>query len=202
MFRYIIFCWLILAGCAGSGTQFSLPVTQRTYHDLLEEYISCTGKGKIDSQGTIHGALTFTFISQHDSSFLQFKDPLGRKALLMWLTPQNVTARNLIHHKQYTYAQILEFFPFLQVVEPEHITEILWGVQPDYEKKFNNAGMSDEQSIHLNFEKNDLDNESNALVGATFIDDNSFQSVKIRINGRTRTQTHLNLKKVWKLLQI
>jgi hypothetical protein len=202
MFRYIIFCWLIFAGCAGSGTQFLLPVTQRTYHDFLEEYISCTGKGKINSQGTIHGALTFTFISQHDSSFLQFKDPLGRKALLMWLTPQNVTARNLIDHKQYTYAQILEFFPFLQVVEPEHITEILWGVQPDYEKKFNNAGMSDEQSIHLNFEKNDLDNESNALVGATFIDDNSFQSVKIRINGRTRTQTHLNLKKVWKLLQI
>ena len=202
MFRYIIFCWLILAGCAGSGTQFSLPVTQRTYHDLLEEYISCTGKGKIDSQGPIHGALTFTFILQHDSSFLQFKDTLGRKALLMWLTPQNVTARNLIGHKQYTYAQILEFFPFLQVVEPEHITEILWGVQPDYEKKFNNAGMSDEQSIHLNFEKNDLDNESNALVGATFIDDNSFQSVKIQINGRTRTQTHLNLKKVWKLLQI
>ena len=202
MFRYIIFCWLIFVGCAGSGKQFLLPVTQRTYHDLLEEYISCTGKGKIDSQGPIHGALTFTFISQHDSSFLQFKDPLGRKALLMWLTPQNVTARNLIDHKQYTYAQILEFFPFLQVVEPEHITKILWGVQPDYEKKFNNAGMSDEQSIHLNFEKNDLDNESNALVGATFIDDNSFQSVKIQINGRTRTQTHFNLKKVWKLLQI
>ena len=77
MFRYIIFCWLILAGCAGSGTQFSLPVTQRNYHDLLAEYISCTGKGKIDSQGPFLGALTFTFISQHDSSFLQFKDPMG-----------------------------------------------------------------------------------------------------------------------------
>ena len=202
MFRYIIFCWLILAGCAGSGTQFSLPVTQRNYHDLLAEYISCTGKGKIDSQGSFQGALTFTFISQHDSSFLQFKDPLGRKALLMWLTPQNVTARNLIDHKQYTYGQILEFFPFLQIVEPEHITKILWGVQPDYEKKLNNTEMSEKQSIHLNFENNDLDNESNALIGATFSDDNSFQSVKIRITGRTRTQTHINLKKVWKLLQI
>lgn len=202
MFRYIIFCWLILAGCAGSGTQFSLPVTQRNYHDLLAEYISCTGKGKIDSQGSFQGALTFTFISQHDSSFLQFKDPLGRKALLMWLTPQNVTARNLIDHKQYTYGQILEFFPFLQIVEPEHITKILWGVQPDYEKKLNNTEMSEKQSIHLNFENNDLDNESNALVGATFSEDNSFQSVKIRITGRTRTQTHINLKKVWKLLQI
>ena len=202
MFRYIIFCWLILAGCAGSGTQFSLPVTQRNYHDLLAEYISCTGKGKIDSQGPFQGALTFTFISQHDSSFLQFKDPLGRTALLMWLTPQNVTARNLIDHKQYTYGQILEFFPFLQIVEPEHITKILWGVQPDYEKKLNNTEMSEKHSIHLNFENNDLDNESNALVGATFSDDNSFQSVKIRITGRTRTQTHINLKKVWRLLQI
>ena len=79
MFRYIIFCWLILAGCVGSGTKISLPVTQRNYHDLLAEYISCTGKGKIDSQGPFQGALTFTFISQHDSSFLQLKDPLGRK---------------------------------------------------------------------------------------------------------------------------
>ena len=202
MFRYIIFCWLILVGCAGSGTQFSLPLTQRSYHDLLEEYISCTGKGKIDSQGPFQGALTFTFISQHDSSFLQFKDPLGRKALLMWLTPQSVTARNLIDHKRYTYGQILEFFPFLQIVEPEHITKILWGVQPDYEKEFNNKEIGNEQSIHLKFENNDLDNESKALVGATFTDDNSFQSVKIRITERNRTQINLNLKKVWRLLQI
>ena len=202
MFRYIIFCWLILVGCAGSGTQFSLPLTQRSYHDLLEEYISCTGKGKINSQGPFQGALTFTFISQHDSSFLQFKDPLGRKALLMWLTPQSVTARNLIDHKRYTYGQILEFFPFLQIVEPEHITKILWGVQPDYEKEFNNKEIGNEQSIHLKFENNDLDNESKALVGATFTDDNSFQSVKIRITERNRTQINLNLKKVWRLLQI
>jgi len=202
MFRYIIFCWLILVGCAGSGTQFSLPLTQRSYHDLLEEYISCTGKGKIDSQGPFQGALTFTFISQHDSSFLQFKDPLGRKALLMWLTPQSVTARNLIDHKRYTYGQILEFFPFLQIVEPEHITKILWGVQPDYEKEFNNKEIGNEQSIHLKFENNDLDNESKALVGATFTDDNSFQSVKIRITERNRTQKNLNLKKIWRLLQI
>ena len=199
---YIIFCWLIFAGCAGPSTQSSFQVTQRTYHDLLAEYISCTGKGKIDLQGPIRGALTFTFISQHDSSFLQFKDPLGRKVLLMWLTPQNVTARNLIDHKQYNYGQILEFFPFLQIVEPKHITKILWGVQPDYEKGFNNTVTRDEQNIHLTFTKNDLDNESNALIGAKFSEDNSFQNIKIRINERIRTQTHLNLKKVWRLLQI
>ena len=62
--------------------------------------------------------------------------------------------------------------------------------------------MSKSQKTIHHFENNNLDNESNALVGATFSDDNSFQSVKIRITGRTRTQTHINLKKVWKLLQI
>tara|TARA_B100001250_G_scaffold411720_2_gene441029 strand:- start:856 stop:1464 length:609 start_codon:yes stop_codon:yes gene_type:complete len=202
MFRYIIFCLLIFAGCAGSSTQLAPPKTQRNYHNLLAEYISCTGKGKIDSQGPLKGALTFTFISQNDSSFLQFKDLLGRKALLMWLTPQNVAARNLIDHKQYNYGQILDYFPFLQIVEPEHITKILWGVQPDYKNEFNNTERSDEKNIHLKFEKNDLNNESNALVGATFSDENTSQSVKICITGRTRTQTHQNLKKVWRLLQI
>ena len=201
MVHHIFIFLLILAGCAGPGTQILPPVPQKSYSDLLEEYISCTGKGKIDSQGPIHGALTFTFMSQHDSSFFQFKDPLGRTALLMWLTPHNVTARNLIDHKQYTYGQILDFFPFLQIVQPEHITKILWGVQPDYEKEFNNTEMSDEQSIHLNFEKNDLDGESNSLVIAKFVDDNSFQSVKIKIKGRSRTQTSLNLKRIWKLLK-
>ena len=62
--------------------------------------------------------------------------------------------------------------------------------------------MSDQQNIRLNFEKNDLDGESNALVIAKFADDNSFQSVKIQIKGRSRTQTSLNLKRVWKLLQL
>ena len=73
------------------------------------ETTNVDSENKIDSKGPFQGALTFTFISQNDSSFLQFKDPLGRKALLMWLTPQNVTARNLIDHKQYNYGQILEF---------------------------------------------------------------------------------------------
>ena len=103
MFRYIILCWLILAGCAGSSTQFSPPKTQRNYHNFLSEYISCTGNGKINSRGPIKGALTFTFMSQHDSSFFQFKDPLGRKALLMWLTPQNVAAWNLIENIQMSF---------------------------------------------------------------------------------------------------
>ena len=65
----------------------------------------------------------------------------------------------------------------------------------DYKKESNNTERSDEKSIHLKFENNDLDNESNALVGATFSDENTSQSVKIRITGRTRTQTHQNLKR-------
>ena len=198
--RFLVFL-LLFIGCARQVPHVSPIIPQKTYPQLIDEYISCSGHGKIDSRGFFQGALSFTFISQNDSSFFQFKDPLGRKALLMWLTPVNVTAWNLIENKQYTYDQILEFFPFLQVVEPTDITKFLWGVQPDYETKFKDAEMSDQQNIRLNFEKNDLDGESNALVIAKFVDDNSFQSVKIQIKGRSRTQTSLNLKRVWKLLQ-
>ncbi len=202
MFRYIILCWLILAGCAGSSTQFSPPKTQRNYHNFLSEYISCTGNGKINSRGPIKGALTFTFMSQHDSSFFQFKDPLGRKALLMWLTPQNVAAWNLIENKQYTYNQILDFFPFLQIVEPSDITKFLWGIQPDYDAMNEGENFSKSEHIQMSFKKNDLAHESKVLVSATFLDQTSNQSVEIQIKNRTRTQKILNMKRTWKLLKI
>ena len=117
---------VLLAGCAKRIPQVSPITPQKSYSELVDEFISCSGKGKIVSRGFYQGALSFTFISQNDSSFFQFKDPLGRKALLMWITPINVTAWNLIENKQYAYNQILDFFPFLQVVEPLDITKYEW----------------------------------------------------------------------------
>ena len=117
--------------------------TPRKYGSLLESYISCTGNGKIDSRGFFSGELTFKYMSQHDSSFLQFKDILGRKALLMWFTPRNVFAWNLIENKQYDYEQILEFIPFLYIVEPKDIKNSCGG--------FNRISLSLSQMIHPGF---------------------------------------------------
>ena len=35
-----------------------------------------------------------------NSTFLEFSDPIGRKALLVWITNNSITARNLIDNKQ------------------------------------------------------------------------------------------------------
>ena len=198
--RFLVFL-LLFIGCARQVPHVSPIIPQKTYPQLIDEYISCSGHGKIDSRGFFQGALSFTFISQNDSSFFQFKDPLGRKALLMWLTPVNVTAWNLIENKQYTYDQILEFFPFLQVVEPTDITKFLWGVQPDYEK-LEGVDSKVSSEIVLQFGKEELDTVPNALVTASFKDNQLNQSVYIRIKGRSFQHHEINLQKVWKLLQI
>ena len=196
--RFLVFV-LLFIGCARQVPHVSPIIPQKTYPQLIDEYISCSGHGKIDSRGFFQGALSFTFISQNDSSFFQFKDPLGRKALLMWLTPVNVTAWNLIENKQYTYDQILEFFPFLQVVEPTDITKFLWGVQPDYEK-LEGVDSKVSSEIVLQFGKEELDTVPNALVTASFKDNQLNQSVYIRIKGRSFQHHEINLQKVWKLI--
>ena len=196
--RFLVFL-LLFIGCARQVPHVSPIIPQKTYPQLIDEYISCSGHGKIDSRGFFQGALSFTFISQNDSSFFQFKDPLGRKALLMWLTPDNVTAWNLIENKQYTYDQILEFFPFLQVVEPTDITKFLWGVQPDYEK-LEGVDSKVSSEIVLQFGKEELDTVPNALVTASFKDNQLNQSVYIRIKGRSFQHHEINLQKVWKLI--
>ena len=196
--RFLVFL-LLFIGCARQVPHVSPIIPQKTYPQLIDEYISCSGHGKIDSRGFFQGALSFTFISQNDSSFFQFKDPLGRKALLMWLTPDNVTAWNLIENKQYTYDQILEFFPFLQVVEPTDITKFLWGVQPDYEK-LEGVDSKVSSEIVLQFGKEELDTVPNALVTAFFKDNQLNQSVYIRIKGRSFQHHEINLQKVWKLI--
>lgn len=190
---------LLIAGCAKRMPQVSPLTPQKSYPELVDEFISCSGKGKIDSRGFFHGALSFTFISQNDSSFFQFKDPLGRKVLLMWITPINVTAWNLIENKQYVYNQILDFFPFLQVVEPLDITKFLWGVQPDY-KKLNGVDSKVSSHIALQFGNEELGSVQNALVTASFNDNKINQSVNIRIKGRTLQRNEINLQKVWKLI--
>ncbi|MBT3180317.1 MAG: hypothetical protein HOB40_09395 [Candidatus Marinimicrobia bacterium] len=202
MNRHSFLFLVFIFGCAGPTNNIPTIVKTNSNAESHVNYISCTGKGRIDSQGPIQGKLSFSFISQHDSSFFQFKDPMGRKVLLMWLSPQNVSARNLIENKQYTYNQILDFFPFLQIVEPMDITKFLWGIQPDYDTKYKEANMDVAQNIQLKFEREERDLEPNLLVSATFVDNSISQSVFIEIKNRAYSNSLVNLKRVWKLLTL
>ena len=201
MLRTGLVALLTFIGCAGPSRPLLILTPQKSYPELLEEYRSCTGKGSIDTSGPIRGILSFTYKSQRDSTFFQFTDALGRKALLMWITPNTVTARNLIDNKQYGYDQIMDFFPFLKIMEPSDITEFLWGVEPDYKEKFKSVDPSITQHIVLEFSSEKMGEEPRALVAAKFQDKESNQTVRVKIRNRNRTTDYVNLKKVWKLLQ-
>tara|TARA_Y100001970_G_scaffold160489_1_gene196322 strand:- start:510 stop:1118 length:609 start_codon:yes stop_codon:yes gene_type:complete len=191
----------LFIGCAGPGRQMLVLMPKKSYSEYLQEFSSCTGKGMIDSNGPFKGKLSFTFKSQRDSTFLQFGDALGRKALLMWITPNSVTARNLIENKQYDYGEILEFFPLFNVLEPNDITQFVWGVEPKFKDKFKSIDPSKTKNFELNFLSDQLINEKRALVEAKFHDRESKQAININIKSRNRNSDYVNLKKVWKLLK-
>lgn len=198
---YVFFMTLILVNCGGQLEQHSIILPKENYGDLTYKYKSCSGNGNINSIGPVNGALSFSFRSQRDSSFFQFTDPLGRKALLMWITPDSVTARNLIENKQYDYNQIIKFFPFLKVLDPSNITEFLWGVVPDYNQKNSRKTLSNSKNIKLEFLSQPIGDEPNALAIAEFQDLKSNQKVRVNIKNRKRNMSQTDLKKVWKLLE-
>ena len=192
---------LLLVGCTSTVNNIFNLTPSKSYEEYLAAYNSCTGKGVINSEGSLKGKLPFSFRSQRDSTFLEFSDIIGRKALFVWITNNSITARNLIDNKQYKYDQVTELLPILKVLEPKDITRIIWGVQPDYRERFKNISPSVKNSISLDFERENINNERQALVGVSFYDKNSKNSIDIDINTRKRHAKFINMKKVWRLLK-
>jgi hypothetical protein len=176
-------------------------IPSKSYEEYLVAYNSCTGKGVINSDGSLKGKLPFSFRSQRDSTFLEFSDIIGRKALFVWIANNSITARNLIDNKQYNYDEVTELLPILKVLEPKDITKIIWGVQPEYKERFKNISQSVKNSISLDFERQNTNNERQALVSVSFHDENFKNSIDIDINTRKRNEKFINMKKVWRLLK-
>lgn len=201
MIRFIIIPLFFLVGCAGPGKNIFNIVPQKSYSEYLIENNSCTGKGVFKSQGSLKGKLPFTFRSQRDSTFLEFSDVIGRKALFVWITPNSITARNLIENKQYQYDEVIELLPILKVMEPSDLTKIIWGVEPNYKRKFKNIEPSIKNNIVLDFHRKNIENERQSLVGIDFYDKKTKNSIKIDIKVRNRNTDFVNMKKVWRLLK-
>ena len=191
----------LLLGCTSTVSNVFNLIPSKSYEEYLVAYNSCTGKGVINSDGSLKGKLPFSFRSQRDSTFLEFSDIIGRKALFIWITNNSITARNLIDNKQYNYDEVTELLPILKVLEPKDMTKIIWGVQPEYKERFKNISPSFKNSIYLDFQRENTNNERQALVGISFHDKNSKNSIDIDINTRKRNANFINMKKVWRLLK-
>ena len=158
---------------------------------IFDQVKSCTGRGLISSVGNFSGNLTFSFMSQNDSSFCQFQDFLGRKVLLLWLTRDSMDAWNLIENKKYSHSSISEIIPVLSVLNPNHLIKFLWGE----EFITNQISVPSQAKIEIKLSKND--HNSSFVDKAVFIDKTNRQELSIKIESRIFNQNFLDLKKYW-----
>ena len=191
-YKFFIFIFFFIQGCVFKKTQIlsDLEITQ-SYKNLTTAYLSCSGKGEIQSTDNYLGKLTFQYMSQRDSSFIQFKDILGRKSLLIWLTNDDFIVWSILENKKYNHTQLVKTFPVLNDIIPNDITKILWGIKPD--------NSSERFSYHYNSKS--LSNNNIFITSATISNKKSNQSILIDINNRIHNSKAVDLNSVWKLIQ-
>jgi len=201
MLHFKIIFLLFFFGCSGTSKPIFNIFSGKSYSEYLLEYKSCTGKGILKSKGALNGRLLFTFKSQRDSTFIDFSDPIGRKTLLVWVTKNSITARNLIENRQYDNEAVRKLLPILKVLNPSDITKIVWGVKPEENSKINKSDLSYEDNFEMKFYRKNLGTEKRALASIYF-DDFSFNtSIKMDFKTRNRNLDFVDMKKVWRLLK-
>ncbi len=101
------------------------------YENVEITTLTCRGSGHVISSGKINGRLNYSFTSTQDSSYIQFKDLLGRKTLFLIINHHTFEAWDLLHHQRYTAESILMTLPFLELTNPQELLSILWGKFPE-----------------------------------------------------------------------
>ena len=190
----------IIVGCSTTSKNIKKNTGPLLYDELSNNYVSCSGYGSISSIGNYKGKLSFSFMSQNDSSFFQFQDFLGRKVLLMWLTPNSVNAWNILENKRYDFNLIKDLFPLLLVVDPINITKFLWGQESIYNTEDFTILGQESSDLSITFEKS---SQKEALINkAIFKDLTNRQEVAIILNSRVHSDDYIDLDKIWKLMLI
>ena len=201
MYRLNLILLLIIFGCTGSiRNTFKSPVKQ-SFEELKTQFKLSSGKGTIELSGPMKGKFSFSYKSKDDSTFLEFNDLIGRKALLIWLTPNFITARNLIENRQYENSEIISIFPLLSIIKPIDITKILWGVEPDYKDRLKELSPAVKKNIVIKFSYKNPDSGNKAITEATYFNKITKQLFVIDIKNRNYNNQSQNMKKVWKLLE-
>ena len=191
---------LVVGGCSTRLKDIQTSQNTISYEELSTKYVSCSGRGIISSIGDYKGKLSFSFLSQNDSSFLQFQDFLGRKVLLMWLTPKAANAWNIIENKRYNYDQIKFYFPLLSVLEPISITKFLWGYESAYVDDDFTVMNGETNELSITFEKSNVN--ENLIDKAIFRDITNRKEVSIILKSRVHSDEYIDLKKIWEMVLI
>ena len=105
-----------------------------TMDKLVPIYGQVRGAGRMTVTGKRSGKFNFTFTSDSYDTFLQFRDMLGRKTLFMEIHDSSLSAWDMIQNEKYSETALVILFPFLEFLEPDGLTKVLWGIIPDIDK--------------------------------------------------------------------
>ena len=163
----------------------SLEETFSLNPDLSEkEY--CRGKGYITSKGNINGRLSLTFTSSRSSTYIEFRDLIGRRTLFLILRENTIEAWDIRNNRKYDRESLIISFPFFELIKPSDLTNFLWGELPitfkkpgDFlsNNKINNGQIQfssnqSENGVLINSVTFDIEQEDERIV--LFIDNRDF----------------------------
>ena len=120
---------LIVVSCNRVPDIIVDEITDLSYNELKQKYNTCKGKGVMTAQGDLPWKLNYSFTSQNDSSFLQFRDIFGRRVLFVQALPSEITLWDMQKNIQYN-SDIGTSIPIFKIVNSHDIAQILWGKIP------------------------------------------------------------------------
>jgi len=181
--KYAIIAIIVLiVGCTSQPEIIPDQVIDLTYDELKTNYKLCSGKGIVSAKGDKPWKLNYSFASKNDSSFIQFKDILGRRVLFIQALPIDIKIWDMQKNLQYDYDDGMSF-PLLDVVNSSDIAHILWGEVP---KRFNEEELdcnSERTSNLVNFDLS-ASNLGMVLNKVTYKMDTTGTIIEFKINER------------------
>ena len=129
---YIMLIYLLFTGCSLSPrTSFNEEtIMDLPYPELVNYFKTCKGTGVLVSKGDMNGKLRFLFTCSNDTSYLQFKDILGRRSLYVQLFSNEINIWDMLKNRRFHPTEIHQRLAILKFWEPSDITQILWGKIP------------------------------------------------------------------------
>ena len=184
---------LIIISCSQAPEIVTDEIVELSYDELKHQYITCKGRGVMTAQGKLPWKLNYSFTTQNDSSFIQFKDIFGRRVLFVQALPSEITLwemqKNLRYDSNVGYA-----IPIFQILKSYDIAQILWGKIPA-RFQISNEKSGFERDLNLVNFKSTGTQFGMVLDKVIFNFDSIGTIVEFKIFGRDYGETNLDLLK-------
>lgn len=112
----------------------------------------------VAAKGTWSGQLRFRFSLIADTSYVEFRDLLGRSVLQLHMVKGTIRARDMLRNRTYSEQQLTSIIPVLEVFSVHEIQELLWGFVED------STIQKDAESILVTLEIKSLMTDQGLLV--------------------------------------